>query len=1124
MQSFKSLSRHVPKCIVFAFLVVIVQGCDFQKSNTLFEEVPARRSKINFKNTLGETEEFNVLKYGYFYNGGGVAIGDINNDGLPDIYLTGNMKASHLYLNKGNMKFEEIAEKAGVEAAGLWNTGVTMADVNNDGWLDIYVCRSAANLEIRRKNLLFINNRDLTFTESAALFGLDDGGYSTQAAFFDYDRDGDLDMYMLNHSVQEYAGFSNLLKSQKTKISREYGDRLYRNDLIPTETESLGRFLNVTHQAGILNTVLGFGLGVAIEDINGDGWLDIYVSNDYNEEDYCYINQQDGTFKESIREYFDHTSLFSMGSDVADINNDGLPEVYTLDMLPEDNYRIKMTSGSDNFDKKEALYQAGFHYQSMRNMLHLNNGDGSFSEIGQLSGISNTDWSWAALFADFDLDGWKDLFVTNGYKSDYTNMEFMSYATDQIQAMDPGDEPGFSDLLAKIPSISLANYIYRNNGDLTFEDMTSEWGLGKELLSNGAAFADLDVDGDLDLVINNVNEITSVYQNNSNALIPHHYLKLQFRNAPLNKFGVGTSAKIVAGDLIQYQTLMPTRGYQSAVEHILTFGLGDKSRVDRIEITWPDGNKQILEDRQSDQLITVHYNPLSETDDEPSSQEKIFTDVSEEYVSSIRHTESLFNDFKIEPLIPHMLSTQGPALSVGDVNGDALDDIFLGGAKGYAGQIYLQNTDGSFQKRSQSAFTNDKESEDVQSILLDVDGDGDNDLYVASGSNEEDAPDLYQDRIYINNGKGDFSRMATALPRMEISTGVVKADDIDNDGDPDLFVGGRLVPGEYPASPRSFLLENDGRGTFKDITAETNPELGKLGMVTGAQWVHLNDDDHVDLVIAGEWMPIRFFINAEGRFVEKRDVLYSESDSLMNTNGWWNCLHSADMDGDGDIDFVAGNFGLNSQIKAGQAEPVSVLVKDFDNNGTLDPIFSYFNLGKRVPLAPRDDLLSQLPSLKKKFESYEDYARAGTDDLFDATEREGATELQAHLLSSVYIENIDNESFRIIPLPLEAQMSPVHSILIDDFDRDGNQDILLGGNFTDSKVQFGRYDANKGTLLLGDGDGKFQFALNKSSGLLLKGDVREIKQIEINNLGKAIVIGKNDDQLQLLDLLEPDEL
>ena len=1095
------------------FLCLLI-GCQETPPTTLFSTLSAKKTNINFKNTLGESAEFNVLNYGYFYNGGGVAIGDINNDGLPDIYLTGNMKASHLYLNKGNWEFEEIALKAGVDAPGLWNTGVTMADVNNDGWLDIYICRSAAVLPQRRQNLLFINNRNNTFSEMSNEYGLDDTGYSTQAAFFDYDKDGDLDMYLLNHSVQEYAGFNRFLKSYKNRKNAAYGDKLYENNLIAAEKESFGLFRDVTEKAGIKNNVLGFGLGVAIEDLNNDGWPDIYVSNDYNEEDYFYVNQKDGTFKEAIRDHFDHTSLFSMGSDVADINNDGLPEVFTLDMLPEGNFRQKMTSGSDNYDKKQALYQSGFHYQSMRNMLHLNNGDGSFSEIGQLAAVSNTDWSWAALLADYDNDGWKDLFVSNGYKSDYTNMDFMSFAADQqVKQQQSGQEPAIADLLSKIPSIEVSNYIFKNKGDLTFDNKTKEWGLDKAQLSHGAAYADLDNDGDLDLVVNNVNEITTIYRNNSELFNQNNYLKIQLKDCPLNRLCYGTKVTLKIGNKQQSQTLQPTRGFQSSVEPVLNFGLGKDSLIQQVEVKWPDGTSKTLQNIRGNQKITIGYDQKLKMDISPSTNTttKLFQAISPKNGLDFKHRENNFNDFKREPLLPNMLSTQGPSLAIDDINKDGLEDVFIGGAKGQTGQLFIQNKQGIFTASKQQIFENDKNSEDVASLFFDADGDKDLDLYVGSGGNE--APQNgteYQDRLYLNNGKGQFTQKAN-LPELLTSTACVKAADYDKDGDVDLFIGSRLIPGQYPLSPSSYILENDGEGNFINATQKIASELQNIGMVTDALWTDYDQDEDLDLMLVGEWMPITFLENTNGKLTHNSSLI------THNSSGWWNTLVAADMDKDGDMDYIAGNFGHNAQIKVNEKEPVSIMIKDFDNNGKIDPIISYYTNGKSWPMLPKDDLLGQLPSLKKKFLFYKDYANASIDNLFTPAELADAKKLEAYTFATSFIENKGNGNFEIKALPQAAQYAPTYSILTEDFNKDGHLDILLGGNLMETRVQFGRYDASKGTLLLGDGKGDFKLAKNSEIGLKIKGAVRDMSIIKIK--GEAyILVAKNNGEVQILKL------
>ncbi|MEZ4825522.1 MAG: VCBS repeat-containing protein [Bacteroidia bacterium] len=1084
--------------------------------NKPFSLLSSRQSGITFRNTLQESETFNVLNYGYFYNGGGVAVGDINNDGLPDIYFTGNLVASHLYLNKGNLQFENIAESAGVKAEGLWNTGVSMADVNGDGWLDIYVSRSAAANPQSRKNLLFINNHDLTFTEQAELYGVADPGYSTQGVFFDYDRDGDLDLFVLNHSVQEYAGFSQLLPQLKNRENSFYGDKLYRNDKFPPPGQPEGKFVNITQEAGILTNVLGFGLGVGVADINRDGWPDIYVSNDYNEPDYLYINQQNGTFKESLSEYIDHTSLFSMGSDIADVNNDGLPDILSLDMLPDDPYRQKMSTGADNYEKNQRLIQSGFHKQFMRNMLQINNGNGTFTEAGQLAGISNTDWSWSALFADYNNDGLHDLFVTNGYKRDYTNMDFMAFAADEkIKSENENTAVAVKDLLAQMPAIEVHNYIYQNNGDLTFSDKSAEWGMDQILLSNGAAYGDLDNDGDLDLVINNVNEPASIYRNNLPRNDSTHFLKIRLAGEKANIFATGAEVCLTLSPSGQRicQTLMPVRGFQSSVEPILFFGLGSASSVESVHISWPSGLTQTISAPPLDTILAITPTGTIAAQKETTGQ-TLFK-AADHYPLEYSHKDNPYVDFKTQSLIPHFLSTQGPKIAVGDVNGDGKSDLFIGGAKGYAGTIFVAQSDGNWKNLPQRALEADAPSEDQDALFFDADNDGDEDLYVSSGGYEY-APDdpALRDRLYFNNGKGLFVKAQDAIPPMLTATSCVRAADFDNDGDMDLFAGGRMVPGNYPLPARSYFLQNDGTGRFTDITAAFCSSLSEPGMITDALWADINGDNRADLVIAGEWMPIRFFLSRESSMEEIANPFGN-----VHTEGWWNVITAADMDNDGDMDFVAGNYGLNSQIKVSQAEPATIYTKDFDQNGTIDPILCYPLKGKSYPMAWKDDLIGQIPQLKQKFIRYSDYASATINDIFSPEELADARVLNAYMLASAYIENLGNNQFKITPLPVAAQVSPVYSIITDDFNGDSIPDLLLGGNLEGTRVRLGEYDGNHGVVLTGDGKGSFHTLPATETGLKIKGEVRDMVLLESGGR-TLLIVAKNNQNPEYYQLTQ----
>lgn len=1097
------MKKLIDKILLIIFLPALV-SCQQDAEEKLFTLLSPSETNINFSNPIQESQDFNVLQYGYLYNGGGVAIGDINNDHLPDIYFSGNLVSNKLYLNQGNFEFLDITEQAGVSADDAWNTGVTMADVNGDGHMDIYVCRSADTRPEARRNLLFINQGDLTFKESAGDYGIDDPAYSTQGAFFDYDKDGDLDLYLMNHSTQKYAGFNQITASLKKRQNPNYADKLYRNDQ--------GKFNNIGEEAGIMANVLGFGLGIGISDINRDGWQDIYISNDYNEQDYLYINNQDGTFSEQLQEFVGHVPLFSMGSDIADINNDGYFDIITLDMLPEDNYRQKLVSGPDNFDKYQRLVQSGFYNQTMRNMMQLNNGGEFFHEIGQFAGISNTDWSWGALFADFDNDGYKDLFVSNGYKRDYTNMDFLNFTVQEKINQQRGKKAAaVKEILEKMPSVEVENYVYKNNGDLTFSKKNQAWGLDQVSMSNGAAYADLDNDGDLDLVVNNINESAFVYRNNANKLTDHRYLKVKLTGTKPNLGGIGAIVEVYCRDKKLYQEMMPTRGFQSSVNAELTFGLAKTEIIDTLLVTWPDLSTQILTNLKADQSITLLQKAAQPQFQDTSSRSKcVFTEISGEDLLEFEHEENDFVDFKREPLLPHMLSTQGPNIAKGDINGDGLTDLFIGGAKGSPGKLFVQNQSGKFIASQQGLFENDKRSEDIGVLFFDADNDKDLDLYVVSGGNDfkRESPDL-QDRLYFND-KGIFQLNKQAIPEMLTSGSCIKAGDMDNDGDLDLFVGGRLVPGQYPTSPRSYILENNGKGNFKDITESKNPSLIDPGMVTDALWSDFNHDNLMDLIIVGEWMPIRLFLN-NGQKLEE----ITKNAGMGDSEGWWNKILAKDFDLDGDMDYVIGNFGLNSQIQASISEPASLYARDFDENGSIDPIMCYYIQGESYPMFSKDDLLGQINSLKAKYVKYEDYADQKITDIFTGEMLKGAQVLKAKNLSSSYLKNNGNNQFTLSPLPPSTQFSPIYGMVSGDFNKDGNPDLLLAGNFFGTRVKFGRYDANKGIYLIGDGKGNFRVVKPSESGLMVKGEVRDIAHLHLDSGDDLIIFAKNNSKIQI---------
>ncbi|WP_339751216.1 VCBS repeat-containing protein [Algoriphagus aquimarinus] len=1086
------------------FILVLAFSCSEKKAETptLFQSIDPASSGISFRNDLPFDEEFNIFTYRNFYNGGGVALGDVNNDGLLDIYLTANLGPNKLYLNKGDFKFEDVTDLSGTAGTRAWSTGVAMADVNGDGFLDIYVCNSGDISGDNKQNELFINQGNGTFREEAEAYGLADKGYSTHAVFFDYDKDGDLDTYLLNNSYQAIGSF-NKMQNERPKRDSVGGDKLFRNDD--------GQFTDVSEEAGIYGSLIGFGLGITIGDVNQDSWPDIFISNDFFEKDYLYINNQDGTFTESLESSMRSISAASMGADIADINGDGLLDIFVTDMLPEPQQRLKQVTTFENWDKFKFNKTHGYHYQYSRNMLHINNGDGTFSEMGRLANVEATDWSWGALIFDMDNDGKRDIFVANGIYQDITDLDYLNFIDDDATKSKIISQNGvdYKALIDPIPINPVPNYAYRNLGELDFENVSDAWGLGKAIHSNGGAYGDLDNDGTLDLVVNNVNNPASLFRNTGRTLNPeNHSLQIQLVGKGKNTQAIGAQVKILAGDQIFYTEQMPNRGFESSVDPKLTIGLGKITSIDQLQILWPDGTFTKLENIQADQLLTLKWSeakPLPDGESFFDQPIEAFFKLGNEQDLDFTHEENPMVDFDRDRLTFHMYSTEGPAFAKGDVNGDGIEDLFFGGAKGFSGKLYLGSGSGKFKLSEQESLQGDALSEDVDAVFFDANSDGKLDLVVASGGNESGLGALeLTDRLYLNDGKGNLTKTEqTGFNSNRGSSSVVQVMDLNDDGAPDLFIGGRLVPFVYGAPASSSIWINDGIGNFTDQTSTLAPEMKEIGMITDAKVVDWDNDGTNDLVLVGEWTAPIFFRNTSGKLQK------IEMPELNNLKGWYRTLEITDLDGNGLPDLILGNNGLNSRFKVSENTPVRMYLNDFDQNGSIEQIFTRQEGNVQVPYTLKHELERQIPAVKKRYMRYSNYNNEMLSDIFPQEILDMSIINEINSLESGVLMNEGNGKFTWKPFPRMAQRSYVFAIQVADLNGDGNEDLILGGNLFNAKPEVGKYDASYGDVLLGKGDGTFDYWPNAKNGLKLDGDVRAFaalgdgKLLVVKNSAKA---------------------
>ena len=1109
---------------IFGLLFV---SCNHKQ--TLFQLLPSSQTGIHFNNKVEENDKYNVLEYMNIYTGAGVAAGDVNNDGLVDLYFSGNQTTGRLYLNKGNFKFEDITEKAGL-VTNRWSTGVSIVDINGDGFLDIYVNVAGSAKFGDMHNLLYINNGSLpsgkgeggggvTFTEKAEQYGIAETRQTMNASFFDYDKDGDLDLFLITNPANEMVAGVNTIHERKVNGESAGTDILYRNNG-PSPSGDL-TFTDVSKEAGIL--VEGYSLGAAISDVNNDGWPDIYVSNDFLTNDILYINNGNGSFSDRTAECLKHTSFASMGNDIADFNNDGLPDIYTVDMLPEDNYRKKMIIPPASYDKLQLSLQKGYEPQYTRNALQLNNGNGTFSDISFLSGVSSTDWSWSALWADYDNDGDKDLMVTNGFYRDLGNLDYINYQARLQNPMGRQDAKREEKLKAikNLENVPLHNYLFENNNDLTLTKRTDDWGFTQKGFSNGACYADLDNDGVLDLIINCFNEEARVYKNNGSELNKNNYLNITLKGNQPNVQGIGSKLWIYTNGKMQFQEFFPYRGYESSMQPMIHFGIGKSTKIDSLKITWPDGSRQTKYNINANQSLKFYIANAQSAKDtsrvqEQKSAEKspgIFSDITGTKGLDYVHKEVEFNDFKVQPLLPHMFSKNGPGIAVGDVNGDNREDFFIGGTAASNGSFFFQDKDGGF---IQHPLSKKSLSDDMGVLLFDADNDNDLDLYLVGGGSESPINSVaYQDNFFKNDGKGNFKYVTNALPDTKASGSCAVACDYDHDGDLDLFVGGRVSPGSYPMPPRSYLLRNDGVHSgsvkFTDVTNNACPKLANIGMVTSALWTDYDNDDWQDLMVTGEFMPITFIKNENGKD-------FSSPFIIEHSQGWWNSITAGDFDNDGDIDYVVGNLGLNSRHKASAKEPLCIYAKDYDKNGLMDPVMCYYVDGKNYIYPTRDEMIKQINSMRGRFSSYTNYAKATFEESFLPEEIKDAYIVKSECFESSYFENRGNGKFIRKALPAEAQFAPVFGMLTGDYNNDGNTDVLMAGNSYSTEASTGRYDAMEGLLLAGDGKGNFKPVKSSVTGFKADNDVKSLVRIECANGTEMILAGNNDSKMQAYKL------